>query len=403
MTFVISVFSDQNPPFIIPGDLPRYHPITNPSETYNITIEDDFDVKRVLFSYRGITAARDAWTVLELTPEVRFYQTVVDASMFDDIGIQYEFIVTDTDAINLVGFTYNQYEGNGLDFERVVFGERITDYNLVSIPLELDNSSVSSIFEDDLGSYDQFQWRLFSYQADNLVEHQIGLNSLERGKGYWLIIKDDASLDTGPGSTELFADQAFNLHLNQGWTLIGNPYNYNISWSEVLIRNNAQNVDLEVTTYDGGYQTAGVLKSFQGAFVFANPSITLSIPLEKFEAIQGRVGSSPDISDENNWQVDLNLSTSNLKNNLGGLGMRQNADHSKDAYDRIRAPRFLEYLDVNFKKPEYFAPEFSRDIVPTSAQHIWDFTIESNVSDPEISLNGRNTLNGSRKRTMALP
>ena len=388
-TFVISVFSDQNPPFIIPGELPRFHPVTNQNETYSITVEEGFDVDRVLFSFRSITSSRDSWKVIELNSMDSFYQTVVDGFQFDDLGIQYEFIVSNTEGstINLPGFTYNQYEGDGLDFQRIVFGERITDYNLVSIPLKLDDSGIPAVFQDDLGPYDQFQWRLFSYQNNSLVEHQEGLNSLERGKGYWLIVKDNGSLDTGPGSTELFADRAFNMELDQGWTLIGNPYNFNISWSEVLIRNGAQGVDLEVTTYNGGYSTAGVLKSFQGAFIFANQPTTLAIPLEKFDAIQGgRIGSSPDVNDQNNWELDLNLSTSNLKNNIGGLGMRQNADHSKDSYDRIRAPRFLEYLDVNFKKPEYFAPEFSRDIVPASEQHIWDFTVESNVSDSEINL-----------------
>ena len=43
-TFVISVFSDQNPPFIIPGELPRFHPVTNQNETYSITVEEGFDV-----------------------------------------------------------------------------------------------------------------------------------------------------------------------------------------------------------------------------------------------------------------------------------------------------------------------------------------------------------------------
>jgi len=332
--------------------------------------------------------------IIELTSVDSFYQTVVDSSLFDDLGIQYEFIVSNTEgsAINLPGFTYNQYEGDGLDFERMVFGERITDYNLVSIPLKLDDSSIPAVFQDDLGPYDQFQWRLFSYQNNHLVEHQDGLNSLERGKGYWLIIKDNASLDTGPGSTELFADRAFNMQLDKGWNLIGNPYNFNISWSEVLIHNGAQGVDLEVTTYNGGYNTAGVLKPFQGAFVFADPSTTLAIPLEKFAAIQGgRIGSSADVNDENNWELDLNLSTSNLKNNTGGLGMREKADHGKDSYDRIRAPRFLEYLDLNFKKPEYFAPEFSRDIVTTSGQYVWEFTVETNVSDSEISLDWSKT------------
>ena len=52
----------------------------------------------------------------------------------------------------------------------------------------------------------------------------------------------------------------------------------------------------------------------------------------------------------------------------------------------VRLPRFINYLDFNFPKPEYFAPEFSKDIVPTNGQHIWEFQVETNLSSPEIKL-----------------
>ena len=387
-SFVITIFSDQDPLFIIPGNLPKYHPVTNAVESYDITVEEGLNVDRVLFNYRGITSPRDAWIIGELTPNNRRYQASIDSSVFDDMGIQYEFIVMDTDggSINLTGFTYNQYKGEGLDFERIVFGETISDYNMVALPLELDNTGVAEVLGDDLGPYDKTKWRLFTYQGGNLIEYLEGLNSLERGKGYWLIAKDNASINTGPGSTELFADMAFNLHLDKGWTLIGNPYGFNIAWIDVLRDNGVVGkVAVDVIVYEGGYRSSGVLKPFQGGFVFSDEATTLSVPLLKDPTIQGgRIGSSPDINDENNWEVDLNLSTTSLVNNLGGLGMRENADDNKDSYDRVRAPRFLEYLDVNFAKPEYFAPEFSRDIVSTISEYAWDFTAETNLDDAEI-------------------
>ena len=65
---------------------------------------------------------------------------------------------------------------------------------------------------------------------------------------------------------------------------------------------------------------------------------------------------------------------------------RQNADMQKDAYDEGRLPQFIEYLDISFPKPEYFAKEFSRDVVPTTNQYIWEFTVETNTTDPNIRL-----------------
>ncbi len=51
-TFVISIFSDQNPPFIIPGELPRFHPVTNQARHTVSRLKKGFDVDRVLFSFR---------------------------------------------------------------------------------------------------------------------------------------------------------------------------------------------------------------------------------------------------------------------------------------------------------------------------------------------------------------
>ncbi|GJM28772.1 MAG: hypothetical protein DHS20C17_14070 [Cyclobacteriaceae bacterium] len=388
--FVITVYSQRDPIGIIPGDLPRFHPVTNPSETYNVTVEEEVSVDTVLFRYRSRTSDRNAWTISGLTGQDRFYETVVPASAFDEVGIEYEFVFIDTDggSISLIGYTYNQYSGDGLNFEKLVFGELVKDYNLLSIPLKLANGNVANVL-DELGSYDQTLWRLFTYQNNQLVEYNEGLNTLQQGQGYWLIMKDQKEMSTGPGSTELIADREFNLHLDKGMNLIGNPYGFTVSWIDVLRFNNIRTgrVEADISVYDGGYVSTGLLAPFQGAFVMSDVDTTLRVPLLKDPAIQhGRTGSPNQIQDENNWEVDLNLTTPNFKDQLGGLGMREDAENSKDQYDRIRPPRFIEYLEVKFLKPEYFMPDFSRDIVPTANEHIWEFTVETNVSDQQIRM-----------------
>jgi len=41
---------------------------------------------------------------------------------------------------------------------------------MISVPIDLDNSSPASVLEDDLGSYDDTQWRLLRYINGNNVE-----------------------------------------------------------------------------------------------------------------------------------------------------------------------------------------------------------------------------------------
>ena len=392
-TFVITVFSINDPLFITPVDLPRLHDVRDANENYSIIVEEELEVERVLFRYRGITSPRQSWNIVPLTAGAdRLYEGEILDSEFDELGVNYEFVVEDTDGgtINLAGFTYNEYVDEGINFEKMVFGESERDYNLFSIPLSLDNRTVTGVLEDELGSYDKTQWRLFGYQNDAYVEYTEGLNTLERGKGYWLIAKDQTTMDTGSGSTLLEDDLPFTFDLKRGWNLIGNPYNMNIAWLDILDFNgivSQGNFDV-FKTFENGYRQSGVLESFKGAFIFSDSSTTLFIPVEKNLVIQGRSQNHQPskFQDEYNWEVDLNLSTQSLSNEIGGFGMRRDADNSKDPYDQVRLPQFIDYLDISFPKPEYFAKEFSKDVVPTTNQHIWEFTVETNSNDPTVRL-----------------
>ena len=59
--------------------------------------------------------------------------------------------------------------------------------------------------------------------------------------------------------------------------------------------------------------------------------------------------------------------------------MHPDALSSKDRYDEITVPRFFDYLEINFMHPEYPAPKFARDVVPTQDQFVWDFVVENNL------------------------
>ena len=407
-TFTITIFSITNPIGITPGEFPELHPMERPMEEYPITVDDDVEIDKVIFRYRGIASERTVWEeIVELESADRSYLGAIPADAFDELGIYLEFVVINTDggSINLPWYTYNEYTGDGLDFEDLVFGEQQYHYNLFSIPLDLDEKSIPLVFEE-LGVYDKTLWRLFGYQNGNYIEYLEGLNALERGKGYWLIVKDQITLDTGSGNTKLLGHQPFNLQLDQGWNLIGNPYGFNINWLEVRRASPNVSLDTEVWIWDNDerdHVPTSVLSPFEGAFVFVEQDATLPVPVTKDPSIQGgRKGSIQQVNDEDNWEVELSLSSANFSNSQGGLGMRQDADQSKDQYDHVRLPRFINYLDFNFPKPEYFAPEFSKDIVPTNGQHVWEFTVETNLSSSDIRLEWSEVSAGDHQKELWL-
>ncbi|MDH3711379.1 MAG: T9SS type A sorting domain-containing protein, partial [Cyclobacteriaceae bacterium] len=384
--------ADIEPISITPVNLPRLYNAGIGSVTYNISVSGDIEVERVLFIFKGLTAGDDGWVTRDLTSSTGQYAVTLTEEAFDEMGLEYEFVASDVEgnSVNLLGYTYVQYPVEGMDFESLVFGNSVSDYNLISFPLELDNPSINSVLEDDLGPYDQAEWRLFGHLNTGVLEYQSGLSVFERGKGYWLIVRNPTDIDSGPGSTELITDQEYQMALEPGWNLIGNPYSFNLSWQDVLAVNPlVEGVDAQLTLYEGGYQNGDVLNILEGAFVFSEQNVTLSVPLQKDEAIQGGRIPPPDLEKSmtsESWEIQLEVSSDLLSNQVGGFGMNVDAKESKDAWDGIRPPRFLEYLDISFEHQEYFAPNFSRDIVPLEENQIWNFTVESNVKQERLTL-----------------
>ncbi len=76
--------------------------------------------------------------------------------------------------------------------------------------------------------------------------------------------------------------------------------------------------------------------------------------------------------------------------------MRTDADTGFDEYDDFNLPRFFEYLEVKFPK-EHVGMTFTKDIVPTADNFVWEFTVESNIQGGPISIEWDNSYFGSGK------
>ena len=383
---------DIEPISITPEILPKLHNAGTGGETFSISINGDLEVERVLFISKGLTASDDDWVTRDLASTTNRYSITVPEDQFDEMGFEYEFVASDVggNTDNLLGATYIQHPGEGLDFVSLVFGNSVANYNLISFPLQLDSDAISDIFEDDLGTYDQTLWRLFSHNSNGVLEYQSGLNAVERGRGYWLIVRNETPLDTGSGSTVLTSDQEFQLALIPGWNLIGNPYTFNLSWEDVLEANPlVEGVDTQLTTYSAGYENTDRLNTLQGAFVFSEQNVSLTVPLQKDETIQGRMPPldiEASSQAEEGWLVSLIAKSQHISNRVGGFGMDIEAEPGKDNLDQIRPPRFLEFLDITFEHPEFFMPNFSRDVVPLEASQVWNFAVESNLKESVVTL-----------------
>ncbi len=101
-------------------------------------------------------------------------------------------------------------------------------YHMFGVPFYLSQNSPKTFFEDQLGPYDDTQWRLLRYQNGQYVElHEVELDSLMPGRAYWLITRQARQLQISEAAT-VRSDRPFTLELQPGWNMVASPFIFDI-------------------------------------------------------------------------------------------------------------------------------------------------------------------------------
>ena len=309
------------------------------------------------------------------------WEFTVPATQIGELGLEFKFTATNSAGLTgvasgatTVNFTTSQ------SFPLLSFGSDVSNYRIISVPLVLKDKTVSDVFADDLGAYNNELWRMYRYEGGSTNELN-GSSTIELGKGYWLISKDSKPIDIGEGTTSAATSTTpFKIDLVTGWNQIGNPYMFNVLWSDVATASGGASLTLR--TYNGNFANATRLNKFEGGFVQVGAATSLTFPVAKNPA----AGRSEEITekrktnalDNEDWEVRFNVSNGNRGNEFGGVGMSPQAKEGYDEYDDFTLPRFLDYVELKHPKKAY-GMTYTKDIVPTVENFQWEFTIESNV------------------------
>jgi hypothetical protein len=387
-------------------DFPAYYTVGSSTEAASITLGDNVEVTKVEAYHRGISESE--WRFKEIPPSSgKEYQLKFGELGLDEIGFNYYFKLTSAFGITSnseTGYTHIRFPDNGVDIPDLQFGSTASSYQIVAVPLELKGKSVAEVFEDDLGAYDKTKWRLGHYEGKEVMEYQDGLDKIEPGKGYWLIVRKKNDINTGEGTTfPVKAEAPFSIELKTGWNQIGNPYSFNVLWEDVVSSSKPAKVG-ELFIYEGGYKQSDVLPRFRGGFVYADAPLKLTFPVMKNRGLnsQRAIEAAPEPLSSDNWTVNLSLFAGELEYNLGGVGMHPDADLSKDALDLAALPRFGEVAEVAVNHPEHSAKKFTRDVVPTTDGYVWEVDVTSSFMGQKHELSWDNSYWGSNEKQLWL-
>ncbi|HEY5823497.1 MAG TPA: T9SS type A sorting domain-containing protein, partial [Cyclobacteriaceae bacterium] len=360
----------------------------------NVNLSGGSGTRVVKFFSRPIMATD--YTQQEVQSTSSTYEITITPAMGDDFGLEFYFTASDgttTAPIKTTSaYIYKPIAANEKSIQGLSSGGGIENYRIISIPYKLEDNTVLSVF-GSLGNYDKSVWRIVHYQNGKNADYPT-FTKIDQGLGYWFNSVNAADIKLGTGTVPPFNQESpFKMNLSKGWNQIGDPYPFDIDWDDVLAANAGKTVGkLNVYNPGGGVLTeSNSLKVWSGGFVFADNEVTdFVFPVTLKNTAGGRKAQTNDIAssvlEDEEWFIPLTLSQGIVENNAIGVGMHPHALTGKDQFDAITVPRFFNYLEMSTQHNEFFAPQFSRDVVPTTDQFTWSFTVRSNLNTDGASL-----------------
>jgi photosystem II stability/assembly factor-like uncharacterized protein len=372
------------------------------SRIINFTINDNVAVTEAKVFYRGIiTNSSATFTELPIaTPGGSSTSLELPASAYDGLGV--EFYVTATDAAGNASrspsttsqyhYSYKTLPNSVVDGPSIGLpgGGTVTSYRIRAVSYELLNTGFLNVL--GLNAYNKEVIRIFkvpagtSSTATNPYQelNTSGFTGVQRGEGYFINTKEAVTFSIQNASTpKNNRNSLFSFTLKPGWNMIGNPYPLTIDWNIIRAGNN--NISA-LNTYDiGGWGSSpngqAPMASNTGGLVFVSGStdINLQVPIPGIST-GGRIDNIHPGSRLDNvyWELPITLQQGEIKNELPGIGMHPEASELFDRFDNPTLPRFFDFAEINFARDEPMAPYFTKDVVPTQNEYVWEFSVASN-------------------------
>jgi hypothetical protein len=253
--------------------------------------------------------------------------------------------------------------------------------------LELDNPSPATFLSANpsLGAYDNTKYRWYGLERATQILREypnFGNIQLTPDMGFALVTNiKNVKLKTSSGTT-VATTAPYNISLPAGWSLIGNPFNFNIPFDSLRVSFGA----FELWSFEGDWQinTRG-LEPWKGYAIWLSDAATFSIRPGVAGLNTGTALYSVANNDAENWLLQISADNGRSASRFNFAGQYAGATDDEDALDLHQPVRLADGVEVVFTKKN--SASLKADIrQPSSNGHTWEFTCRLNPEDEVLSL-----------------
>ena len=218
---------------------------------------------------------------------------------------------------------------------------QLSSYRLLSLP-GTSNLPVASTFSGIQGT----DWFLFRDNGRQSSDPEVYLGAdngsfrFLPGQGYWGLSNSNWNLE--PQQTALPVDQecGHNIELEEGWNVVSNPYNHDVSWNDIQYLNQSSQTLWKFEDGIGRWEMSGVMVPYEAYYVFSDSPSSLRIP---FLDIEAPIAEPPEPE-----FIDLHALVQNDTVATARILFSEDASLNLDSLDQFAPRNAFEPVSIHF-------------------------------------------------------
>ncbi len=393
---------DPNPEQVISIALSPTQPRIGRAETVSISVNTKYDPTKAYFYYKEGGAAKYNTVRLDTMRNAQdnVYTVTIPKDSITFNGLEY-YVDVETDSGNysrpLYSPKYNpltkQVRFLTKKSEVALKGK---EYRMVSFPADMDKPHIDDVLIDDLGPYNPYSWRCFTWQYFGYAEFSDTLSyedslyfNAEPGRAFWIITNENKTFDVDTGYT-VSTDASFDFNLQPHWNMIGSPFPFRVAWDDCILFSDS--ISTLFHRYSKGYRTDwSHFNPWDGYWIYNYDTEyqKLSVPPRATGVKKDAMPKRAVLAEmkKEDWVVRLSLIHEIAEDLDNFMGAREGANDEWDMRDRPEPPPMGDYISLYMNRDNWktYPGQYSADIrQPGQEGYTYNFTVQSNLNKQSL-------------------